>query len=212
MAWLFLIVGGVYAQTDISGTVVSEEDNEPIIGASVVVEGTKLGTVTDAQGRFTLQVPKGKSLVFTYIGMQKQTVQARPGMRVVLVPDNKTLGEVVVTGVQQMDKRTFTGAATKIDADKAKLDGIADISRSLEGRVAGVSVQNVSGTFGTAPKIRVRGATSIYAPSRCGSSMVSSWRMSRKWMPTSSPPVMPRPLSPPPSPVSTPTISRASRF
>ena len=212
MAWLFLIVGGVYAQTDISGTVVSEEDNEPIIGASVVVEGTKLGTVTDAQGRFTLQVPKGKSLVFTYIGMQKQTVQARPGMRVVLVPDNKTLGEVVVTGVQQMDKRTFTGAATKIDADKAKLDGIADISRSLEGRVAGVSVQNVSGTFGTAPKIRVRGATSIYAPSRCGSSMVSSWRMSRKWMPTSSPPVMPRPLSPPPSPVSTPTISRVSRF
>ena len=166
MAWLFLIVGGVYAQTDISGTVVSEEDNEPVIGASVVVEGTKLGTVTDAQGRFTLQVPKGKSLVFTYIGMQKQTVQARPGMRVVLVPDNKTLGEVVVTGVQQMDKRTFTGAATKIDADKAKLDGIADISRSLEGRVAGVSVQNVSGTFGTAPKIRVRGATSIYGSSK----------------------------------------------
>ena len=65
-----------------------------------------------------------------------------------------------------MDKRTFTGATTKIDADKAKLDGIADISRSLEGRVAGVSVQNVSGTFGTAPKIRVRGATSIYGSSK----------------------------------------------
>lgn len=166
MACLFLILGGVYAQTDISGTVVSQDDNEPIIGASVMVEGTKTGTVTDAQGHFTLQVPKGKSLVFTYIGMQKQTVAAKQGMRVVLIPDNKTLGEVVVTGVQQMDKRTFTGAATKIDADKAKLDGIADISRSLEGRVAGVSVQNVSGTFGTAPKIRVRGATSIYGSSK----------------------------------------------
>ena len=166
MACLFLILGGVYAQTDISGTVVSQDDNEPIIGASVMVEGTKTGTVTDAQGHFTLQVPKGKSLVFTYIGMQKQTVAAKQGMRVVLTPDNKTLGEVVVTGVQQMDKRTFTGAATKIDADKAKLDGIADISRSLEGRVAGVSVQNVSGTFGTAPKIRVRGATSIYGSSK----------------------------------------------
>ena len=166
VAFLFLILGGAHAQTDISGTVVSQEDNEPVIGASVMVEGTKLGTVTDAQGHFSLQVPKGKKLVITYIGMQKQTAQPRQGMRVVLVPDDKTLGEVVVTGVQQMDKRTFTGAATKIDADKAKLDGVADISRSLEGRVAGVSVQNVSGTFGTAPKIRVRGATSIYGSSK----------------------------------------------
>lgn len=64
------------------------------------------------------------------------------------------------------DKRLFSGAATKIDASKAKLDGMADISRSLEGRAAGVSVQNVSGTFGTAPKIRVRGATSIFGSSK----------------------------------------------
>ena len=71
-----------------------------------------------------------------------------------------------VTGMQKQDKRLFTGAATKIDAEKAKIDGVADISRSLEGRVAGVSVQNVSGTFGTAPKIRVRGATSIYGASK----------------------------------------------
>ena len=60
----------------------------------------------------------------------------------------------------------FTGATTKIDAEKAKLDGVADVSRALEGRVSGVSVQNVSGTFGTAPKIRVRGATSIYGNSK----------------------------------------------
>ena len=66
----------------------------------------------------------------------------------------------------QQDKRLFSGAATKIDASKAKLDGMADVSRSLEGRAAGVSVQNVSGTFGTAPKIRVRGATSIYGSSK----------------------------------------------
>ena len=64
-----------------------------------------------------------------------------------------------------MDKRLFTGATAKIDAEKAKLDGVADVSRALEGRIAGVSVQNVSGTFGTAPKIRVRGATSIYGTS-----------------------------------------------
>jgi TonB-linked SusC/RagA family outer membrane protein len=68
--------------------------------------------------------------------------------------------------MHKMDKRLFTGATSKVDAEKAKLDGVADISRSLEGRVAGVSVQNVSGTFGTAPKIRVRGATSIYGSSK----------------------------------------------
>ena len=166
LACLILFVGEVFAQNVISGTVVSQEDDQPIIGASITVEGSRTGTVSDAQGRFSLTVPKGKKIIVTYLGMQPQTITAKPGMRVVLVNDDKTLGEVVVTGVQQMDKRTFTGATTKIDADKAKLDGIADISRSLEGRVAGVSVQNVSGTFGTAPKIRVRGATSIYGSSK----------------------------------------------
>ncbi len=80
--------------------------------------------------------------------------------------DSEVLEEVVVTGMQRMDKRLFTGAATKLSADNVKLDGMAEISRSLEGRAAGVSVQNVSGTFGTAPKIRVRGATSIYGSSK----------------------------------------------
>ncbi|MDD6378494.1 MAG: SusC/RagA family TonB-linked outer membrane protein, partial [Prevotella sp.] len=93
-------------------------------------------------------------------------VVAKPNMKVTLQSDDRTLGEVVVTGLTTQDKRLFSGAATKIDASKAKLDGVADISRSLEGRAAGVSVQNVSGTFGTAPKIRVRGATSIYGSSK----------------------------------------------
>ena len=66
----------------------------------------------------------------------------------------------------RMDRRMFTGATDKVNADEAMINGIADISRSLEGRSAGVSVQNVSGTFGTAPKIRVRGATSIYGSSK----------------------------------------------
>ena len=87
-------------------------------------------------------------------------------MKVSLVSDSKVIDEVVVTGVIKQDKRMFTGSATKIDADKAKLSGMADVSRSLEGRVAGVQVTNVSGAFGAAPKIRVRGATSIYGNSK----------------------------------------------
>ena len=166
LASLFLYAGLVLAQTKVTGTVISQEDGEPIIGASVVVQGSKTGVVTDMNGQFSLSVPEGKKIVISYIGMKTETVTAQNGMRVTLATDGQALDEVVVTGMQKMDKRLFTGATAKVSAEKAKIDGIADISRSLEGRVAGVSVQNVSGTFGTAPKIRVRGATSIYGSSR----------------------------------------------
>lgn len=162
---LFLCIGITVAQTKISGTVVFAEDGEPVIGASVLVQKTKNATVTDAEGRFTLAVVPGTPLVFSYVGMDPQTVAARDGMKVQL-KSNTTLNEVVVTGMQRIDRRMFTGATTSLSAKDAKLDGVADISRSLEGRAAGVSVQNVTGTFGTAPKIRVRGATSIYGDSK----------------------------------------------
>ena len=166
LASLFLYVGLALAQTKVTGTVISQEDGEPIIGASVVVQGSKTGVVTDMNGQFSLSVPEGKKIVISYIGMKTETVNAQNGMRVALATDGQALDEVVVTGMQKMDKRLFTGATAKISAEQAKIDGVADISRSLEGRVAGVSVQNVSGTFGTAPKIRVRGATSIYGSSK----------------------------------------------
>lgn len=105
-------------------------------------------------------------MTFSYIGMQPVTLAAKSNMKVLMKPDNTTIDEVVVTGMQKMDRRMFTGAADKVKAEDAMLGGVADISRSLEGHSAGVSVQNVSGTFGTAPKIRVRGATSIYGSSK----------------------------------------------
>ena len=163
---LILSLGTAFGQTKINGTVVSQGDGEAIIGASVMVQGTTTGTVTDIDGRFSIDVPAGKKLVVSYIGMVTQTLTPKDGMKVALSNDDHQLTEVVVTGMTQQDKRLFSGAATKIDASKAKLDGMADVSRSLEGRAAGVSVQNVSGTFGTAPKIRVRGATSIYGSSK----------------------------------------------
>ncbi|MDE5570580.1 MAG: SusC/RagA family TonB-linked outer membrane protein [Prevotella sp.] len=165
LACLFLTLGGVLAQTKVTGTVISAEDSEPIVGASVIVQGQRSGVVTDADGRFSINVPAGKKINISYIGMDTETVTPRNGMRVVL-HNSAELEEVVVTGMQKMDKRLFTGSTTKVDAKDAKIDGVADISRSLEGRAAGVSVQNVSGTFGTAPKIRVRGATSIYGSSK----------------------------------------------
>ena len=168
LACLFLSLGIAMAQTTMSGTVVSSEDGEPIIGASVLVKGTRQGVATDIDGKFSLTTShKNPQLVVSYIGMKTVTVKGGQNLKITLYPDGaaQQLDEVVVTGIQKMDKRLFTGATTKVDADKAKLDGVADVSRALEGRAAGVSVQNVSSTFGTAPKIRVRGATSIYGSS-----------------------------------------------
>jgi len=169
LACLFVGIGLVTAQTQkVTGVVISEEDGQPVIGASVLVKGTQIGAITGVDGDFTLpNVPSSaKTLVISYIGMQTQEVAIKPSVKVTLKTDSEVLDEVVITGMQKMDKRLFTGAATKLAADNVKLDGIAEISRALEGRAAGVSVQNVSGTFGTAPKIRVRGATSIYGSSK----------------------------------------------
>jgi len=167
LACLFLMMGTALAQTKVSGTVVSADDGEPVIGASVMIKGTRTGAITDVNGKFSLtSTQSNPQIVVTYVGMVSQTLRGSQNMRIVMESDATTIDEVVVTGMQKMDKRLFTGATSKVDAEKAKLDGVADISRSLEGRVAGVSVQNVSGTFGTAPKIRVRGATSIYGSSK----------------------------------------------
>ena len=161
LACLFVGIGLVTAQTQtITGVVISEEDGQPVIGASVLVKGTQLGTITGVDGDFTLSnVPSSaKTLEISYIGMKKEEVGIKSHLKITMKTDSEILQEVVVTGMQRMDKRLFTGAATKLSADNVKMDGMAEISRALEGRAAGVSVQNVSGTFGTAPKIRVRGA------------------------------------------------------
>jgi len=138
-----------------------------LLPISTQAAGTNVGVVTDLDGKFSLTMPYGKTVLrISYVGMQTQEVKAKRNMHIVLKADQTSLGEVVVTGMQKMDRRMFTGAADKVNADEAIINGIADVSRSLEGRSAGVSVQNVSGTFGSAPKIRVRGATSIYGSSK----------------------------------------------
>ena len=162
---LFMSLGMAIAQQKITGTVF-EDNGEPCIGATVMIQGSKLGTKTDLDGNFSINVQEGKKLVISYVGMITQTVKAKDGMKITLQPDATQLQEVVAVGMMKQDKRLFTGASSKIDADKAKLAGMADVSRSLEGRVAGVQVTNVSGTFGASPKIRVRGATSIYGNSK----------------------------------------------
>ena len=166
-----LLWGGVtWAQTrTVKGNVIASDDNQPIAGAFVMAEGyPKIGTTTDLDGNFVLdKVPSGaKNIIISFMGYEEAKVPVKDVVNVILSPDSQMLEQAVVTGMTQVDRRIFTGSAAKLDADDTRISGMADISRSLEGRVAGVSVQNVSGTFGTAPKIRVRGATSIYGSSK----------------------------------------------
>ncbi len=161
-------MGFVIAQTTKIQGIVTDEAGDPVIGATIYPKGNnQQGSATDVNGKFELLLStQYKKIIVSYIGMKAMEVDVKPNLKIVLISDAQQLQEVVVTGMNSSDRRLFTGSTTKIDASKAKIDGVADISRSLEGRVAGVSVQNVSGTFGAAPKIRVRGATSIYGNSK----------------------------------------------
>lgn len=145
--------------------VVLDDLGEPLPGVAVrCKEHPDAMCATDMDGKFTLNVPTdGKTLQFTFIGMAPQELAvADAPMKVVMSDKEKKLDEVVVTGYQKIDRKLFTGAASRISGEEAKVDGVGDVSQMLQGKAAGVGVQSVSGTFGAAPKIRVRGASSIY--------------------------------------------------
>ena len=165
---LFCSLAIASAQTTVNGTVVDAQ-GEPVVGAAVYVEGNQsVGAMSDLDGNFTIKnVPaSAKYIIASCMGYKDRRLAVSSVLKFILEDDSTVLDAAVATGMQTIDRRLNTGSATKVDAENAKLAGIADISRSLEGQVAGVSVQNVSGTFGTAPKIRVRGATSIYGSSK----------------------------------------------
>ena len=154
----------------IKGTVV-DDTKLTLPGVSVIEKGTTNGVSTDFDGNYVLEIPAEGAvvLIYTFIGMEPQeiTVTNQTTINVVLKGSAEQLAEVVVTtGYQKIDRKLFTGAATVLKAEDAKVAGVADVGRMLEGKVAGVSVQNVSGTFGAAPKIRIRGASSIYGDTK----------------------------------------------
>lgn len=145
---------------------VVDENNVSLPGVSVIIKGSNIGTTTNIDGEYeiTLDDKPGQVLIFSFIGLEAQEIEItnQTSLNVTLKSSTEDLDEVVVTGYQKIDRKLFTGAASKVKMEEIKLSSESDISKSLEGQVAGVSVQNVSSTFGTAPKIRVRGASSIY--------------------------------------------------
>ncbi|MBX3242403.1 MAG: SusC/RagA family TonB-linked outer membrane protein [Chitinophagaceae bacterium] len=145
------------------GKVIDADENAPLGGVSVENLRTGRGVITDGNGAFSIQAQRGDQIQFSFIGKATKIVRynGEASLNIELTAAEGALSEVVITGFQNLDKNKFTGAATSLKADDIKMNGVADVSRMLEGRAAGVSVQNISGTFGSAPKIRVRGATSI---------------------------------------------------
>lgn len=161
---IFVSSSTVFAQEEITVTgTVTDTNDEPIIGASILIENTSTGTVTDIDGRFSITAERGAILLISMIGMETRRITAtdEQPLRIVLEESTEVLSEVVVTGFQEVDRKLFTGASENLKMEDIKAAGMVDVSRMLEGQVAGVNVDNVSGTFGTSPKIRIRGNASI---------------------------------------------------
>lgn len=134
-------VGMAVAQkTNVSGVVVSAEDGQPVIGASVIVKGTTIGTVTDFDGKFSLEVPDGqKTLQISYVGMVQQEVAVRPNVSVRLISDTQNLDEVVVTAQGLTRKEKSLGYSTQqVKADELVQVRTTDLNNALVGKVSGV--------------------------------------------------------------------------
>ncbi|WP_231490990.1 carboxypeptidase-like regulatory domain-containing protein [Pedobacter sp. Leaf170] len=153
----------------VKGQVTDKKDGNPMPGVSIKEKGTKNAVSSNGNGEYQIKVKDGAILVVSSVGYKsiEISVNGRSTINVSLQEDANQLNEIVITGMgTKVDKRTFTGATSNLKVTDAEIGGLPDPSRMLDGRVAEVVVQNTTGTFGTAPKIRVRGATSIFGSSK----------------------------------------------
>ena len=166
LACLFVGIGLVTAQTrTVTGVVISEEDGQPVIGASVRVENTQLGAITDVDGKFQIaNVPSSaKTLVISYIGMESQTVTIKPNLKVVLRTNSEMLDEVMVVAFGTAKKSAFTGSATVVDSEKLEQSQVTSVTNALAGAVPGVTLTSNNGAPGSTSSIKIRGFSSINA-------------------------------------------------
>lgn len=144
---------------------VIEVSGEPVVGATVVVKGTTIGTVTDYDGNYTIDAPSDSKLVFSYLGMTSQEVNAENAKIIKLQNDSQEIDEVVVVAYGTAKKNTFTGALAVVDNSRLNTAQVSNVSTALQGAAAGVQVSTPSGQPGEGASIRVRGVGSINASS-----------------------------------------------
>ncbi len=166
LACLFMGASMVTAQTSkVTGLVISAEDSEPVIGASVAVKGVPtLGAITDVDGKFVIEnLPSSaKTLIVSYMGMTTQEVTIHPYVKVVMQSDAEVLEEVVIAvPYGTVKKANFSGSAAQVDGEKLQQMQVANITNALQGAVAGVQTTSASGRPGATSAIMVRGIGSV---------------------------------------------------
>ena len=162
LASVLMLCAAAFAQVSITGTVVQASDNEPIIGATVTVVGTKTGTATDFDGRFSLNVPSANSMLnISAIGMAPVTVKAQNGMVVELNSNAQDLEEVVVVAYGTAKKSELTGAVSQVTSKQIETRPVTSVTSALEGTTTGLQVNSTYGQPGDEPAVRIRGFASI---------------------------------------------------
>lgn len=153
--------------SEVSGVVVAEDDGQPVVGASIRIEGTKSGTVTNADGKFHLSnLPaNAKTLVVNYLGMKGQRLTIKPSMKITLSSDSKNLDDVIVVAFGKQKRESFTGSAGVIKSADITSRQSSDALEAINGKVAGVQMVESNDPSASNPTIRIRGVSSINASS-----------------------------------------------
>ena len=144
----------------VSGTV-ADSNGDPLIGCSVQLKGSGVGTVTDLDGHFKLQVPEGKTLTFSYIGYKTKELKAQKNMKVTLDDDTHVLNEVVAVGYGTMKRSDITGSVVSVKAEDLEQTSAATMDQMLQGRAAGLTMTSNSGAAGSSTSIQIRGVNSL---------------------------------------------------
>lgn len=162
---LFVGISHAQAQVTVKGTVISSENNEPVIGASVLVKGTTNGTITDINGQFTLTniSPTNKTIIVSFIGMETQEVTIKPEMKIVMTSTTEVMEEVLVVAYGTAKKSAFTGSAKMIHTEQITKRPVTNVIESLSGQVAGLQMVTTTGAPGSTPSMLIRGISSISA-------------------------------------------------
>ncbi|MBN2916705.1 MAG: TonB-dependent receptor plug domain-containing protein, partial [Prevotella sp.] len=157
-----LLTVSSFAQSNAIKGHVKDASGEPIMGATITVNGKAVG-ITDMDGNFSVDAAPGANLTFTYLGMTPKTIKATSNMMITLVDDQKSLNEVVVIGYGRAKKNDLTGSVTAIKPDEMSKGITSSASDMLVGKIAGVDVQTGGGQPGTGAQIRIRGGASLSA-------------------------------------------------
>ena len=164
-AAILLVLASAIAQNKQVSGIVTGSDGAPIIGATVVVDGTTIGTSTDLQGSFVLSAPANGTLVFSFIGYEDQSIaiNGKTVVNVVLREASKTIDDVIIVAFGEAKKDAFTGSAKVVSADDLSKTQSSNVSDALIGKVAGMQMSSTSGRPGAQQSITIRGVGSVNA-------------------------------------------------